>query len=268
MFSNRSAGDFSPPTRYVIVAASRSGSTSAVMRLSSPSASTFSSQASRSLALAPRAIGLASVFARCGSPSAASTLTLMSIPLSRLVLLPNGRSLARFEARRIRVGVTARRQGTKGRGPGKSGQEKPAKKKPGASAGRCSLVNAARRSEAGHDALKAQEMGERFELAALVVAKAHHQRVASGFEPLDIDLAHIDRGHAAPALRRLLAVLHLAQFGLDRGPIALLLRRQGESLLDAGNLRIVEHVVGPRLGGRLGHCGGQRHFGGRRSRSR
>src|SRR5262245_66060755 len=96
----------------------------------------------------------------------------------------------------------------------------------------------ARRSESRHDALQAQEMGERFELAALVVAKAHHQRVASGLESLDIDLAHVDRGHAAPSLRRLLAVLHLAQFGLDRGPIALLLRRQGESLLDAGDLLI------------------------------
>src|SRR5262245_22330860 len=244
MFSNRSAGDFSPPTRYVIVAASRSGSTSAVMRLSSPSASTFSSQASRSLALAPRAIVLASGFARCGSPSAAPTLTLMSIPVSRLVLLPKGRSLARFEARRIRVGVTARRQGTNERARAKkkrlrkSGQEKARR------VGRALRARgAARRSEAGHDALKAQKMGERFELAALVVAKAHHQRVASGFEPLDIDLAHVDRGHAAPTLRRLFAVLHLAQFGLDCGPIALLLRRQGESLLDAGDLRIVEHVI-------------------------
>src|SRR5262249_43639540 len=235
--------------RYVIVAASRSGSTSAVMRLSSPSASTFSSQASRSLALAPRAIFLASVFARCGSPSAAPTLTLMSIPVSRLVLLPNGRSLARFEARRIRVGVTAGRQGARRRGPRKSGQEKARR------VGRALRARgAARRSEAGHDALKAQKMGERFELAALVVAKAHHQRVASGLESLDIDLAHVDRGHAAPSLRRLLAVLHLAQFGLDCGPIALLLRRQGESLLDAGDLRIVEHVVGARLG-RLGRCG-------------
>src|SRR4029450_2122666 len=51
MFSNKSAGDLLLPTRYVMVAASRSGSTSAVMRLSSPIASTFSSQASRSLAL-------------------------------------------------------------------------------------------------------------------------------------------------------------------------------------------------------------------------
>src|SRR5262245_14271788 len=255
MFSNSSAGDFSPPTRYVIVAASRSGSTSAVMRLSSPSASPFSGQASRSLALAPRAIVLASVFARCGSPSAAPTLTLMSIPVSRLVLLPNGRSLARFKARRIRVGVTARRQGSeraraKKKRPRKNGQEKARR------VGRALLArDGARRSEAGHDALKAQEMGERFELAALVVAKAHHQRVASGFETLDIDLAHIDRGHAAPTLRRLFAVLHLAQFGLDCGPIALLLRRQGESLLDAGDLRIVEHVIGARLG-RLGRCGG------------
>src|SRR5262249_61388379 len=112
----------------------------AVLRLSSPSASTFSSQASRSLALAPRAIVLASVFARCGSPSAAPTLTLMSIPVSRLVPLPNGRSLARFEARRIHLGVTERLRETKGRGPRKSGQEKTAKKKPGALAGRFALV--------------------------------------------------------------------------------------------------------------------------------
>src|SRR5262249_755937 len=48
MFSNSSAGLFSLPTRYVMVAASRSGSTCAVMRLSSPICSTFSSQASRS----------------------------------------------------------------------------------------------------------------------------------------------------------------------------------------------------------------------------
>src|SRR5262245_16319725 len=237
MFSNRSAGDFSPPTRYVIVAASRSGSTSAVMRLSSPSASTFSSQASRSLELAPRAIVLASGFARCGSPSAAPTVTLMSICVSRLVLLPIGRSLARFEARRIRVGVTAHQQGTKERG----------KKKPGASAGRGSLVMRRGRSEARHDALEAQEMGERFELLPLVVAKAHHQRVAGGFESLEIDLAHVDRRHAAAVRRRFFAVFHLAQFGLDRGPIALLLRRQIEPFLDAGDLRIVEHVVRARL---------------------
>src|SRR4029077_17619427 len=54
MFSNSSAGDFSLPTRYVMVAASRSGSTCAVMRLSSPICSTLSSQASRSLAFGAR----------------------------------------------------------------------------------------------------------------------------------------------------------------------------------------------------------------------
>src|ERR1700675_722840 len=52
-----------------MVAASRSGSTWAVMRLSSPSASTFSSQRSRSLALAARgglADGLAASPSLCG----------------------------------------------------------------------------------------------------------------------------------------------------------------------------------------------------------
>src|SRR5262245_50821973 len=81
MFSNRSAGDLLLPTRYVMVAASRSGSTSAVMRLSSPRASTFSSQRSRSLALAARggsATGLAA------SPSLFGLIvTLMSMVLLR-----------------------------------------------------------------------------------------------------------------------------------------------------------------------------------------
>src|SRR5262249_61510191 len=79
-----------------------------------PSAATFPSHASRSLELAPRAIVLASAFARCGSPPAAPTGTLMSIPISRLVLLPIGRSLARFEARRIRVGVRRAGKGREG----------------------------------------------------------------------------------------------------------------------------------------------------------
>src|ERR1051325_1816953 len=63
-----------------MVAASRSGSTSAVMRLSSPSASTFSSQASRSLLLGLP--GRASVWASRCAGSAAPTLTLISMTLS------------------------------------------------------------------------------------------------------------------------------------------------------------------------------------------
>src|SRR5215475_10017424 len=74
-----------------MVAASRSGSTSAMMRLSSPSASAFSSQASRSLELAPRVAFRGSAFASCAS-AAAPTLTLMSIPVSRSVAVE--RSLA------------------------------------------------------------------------------------------------------------------------------------------------------------------------------
>jgi hypothetical protein len=85
MFSNRSAGDLLLPTRYVMVAASRSGSTSAVMRLSSPRASTFSSQASRSLALTARGDG-AVVLATglTASPSLFGLIvTLMSMVLLR-----------------------------------------------------------------------------------------------------------------------------------------------------------------------------------------
>src|SRR5262249_55888121 len=75
MFSNKSAGLFSWPTRYVMVAASRLGSTSAVMRLSSPIASTFCSQTSRSLELDGRATVLDG-----GSCSRAfGMLTLMSM---------------------------------------------------------------------------------------------------------------------------------------------------------------------------------------------
>src|SRR5262249_9816688 len=54
----------------------------------------------------------------------------MPSPVSRFVRFPKGRSLGRLGAGGIGGGGTARRQGTKGR----------SKKKPGASAGRCSLL--------------------------------------------------------------------------------------------------------------------------------
>src|SRR5262245_509103 len=119
-------------------------------------------------------------------------------------------------------------------------------KRPAAEAGRCSIGMMTERLEAGHHALETEQMGERFKLPPLVVAEAHDQRKPSRFESFDIHLAHVDRSRAIAALR--LGVLHLAQFGFDRRPIALLLRRQVEPSLDAGELRIVEHRIGTRLG--------------------
>src|SRR5579859_5036132 len=78
MFSNNKAGLFSLPARYVMVAASRSGSTSALMRLSSPMASTLASHSSRSLALRLRAGTVTDSFA-ASRFSAVPTLTLMSM---------------------------------------------------------------------------------------------------------------------------------------------------------------------------------------------
>src|SRR3954464_13717297 len=62
------------------------------MRLSSPSASTFSSQASRSLELAPRTIFLTAGFAGCRSSPAAPTVTPISMALSRVVLCTRPKS--------------------------------------------------------------------------------------------------------------------------------------------------------------------------------
>src|SRR5262249_34519137 len=77
MFSNSSAGLFSLPTRYVMVAASRSGSTCAVMRLSSPICSTLSSQASRSLEFGARS--RPSAGAAVVAPPSGLTVTFMSM---------------------------------------------------------------------------------------------------------------------------------------------------------------------------------------------
>src|SRR5947209_6934256 len=70
-----------------MVAASRSGSTSAVMRLSSPSAATFSSQASRSLELGARALRESSALSAT-RVDAGCTLTFMSMGGLSLLLLP------------------------------------------------------------------------------------------------------------------------------------------------------------------------------------
>src|SRR5438034_10653240 len=69
-------------------------------------------------------------------------------------------------------------------------------------------------SEAGHHALKAKQMGERFKFAPLVVTEAHDQREPRGFEAFDIHPAHVDGCRAAVTLR-LPRIFHLAQFGLD-----------------------------------------------------
>src|SRR6476620_11909923 len=192
------------------------------MRLSSPSASAFSSQASRSLELAPRVAFRGSAFAGCAS-AAAPTLTLMSIPVSRSVAVE--RSLACFAARSI---PSARANARQRKSPAQT---------PGAIA-----WNATDRLEARHHGLETQQVGQRLKFPPLVVAEAHDQRKTRRFESFDIHLAHVDRSRATAALR--LGVLHLAQFGFDRRPIALLLRRQVEPSLDAGELRIVEHRIG------------------------
>src|SRR5690242_5264451 len=71
-------------------------------------------------------------------------------------------------------------------------------------------------SESRHHIVEAEQMNERLELAPLLVAEAHDHRKARRLESIDIDLAHVDRGHFG-ALRRLavgsLAVFHLAQLG-------------------------------------------------------
>src|SRR6516225_3803440 len=175
-----------------MAAASRSGSTSAVMRLSSPSFSTFSSQASRSLALAPRAAFRASAFAGCGS-AAAPTLTLMSMSVSRSfagqpkssALYDRGNTAGPRALERSRAKTKARRKGR-------------AKLDRGAT----------ERLEARHHALETEQVGERFKFPPLVVAKAHDQGEPRRFEPFDIHLAHVDRGRAAAVLR-FPRVLHL-----------------------------------------------------------
>lgn len=75
-------------------------------------------------------------------------------------------------------------------------------------------------------------MGERLELSPLVIIEAHHQRVSGGLEPLDIHLAHVHRG----CLRAIPLVFHFAQLGRHSGPIPLLLGREIEPALDAGDL--------------------------------
>src|SRR5262249_44452914 len=136
------------------------------MRLSSPSASTFSSQVSRSLALAPRMVVLAPARASSCPLPAAPTGTLISMLHLPLCCLDGW--------------------------PKSSGARS---KKPGTSAG-LEWLDCDSRSDARHHALEAQEMGERPKLAALVVAEAHDQRIAGGLEALDVDLDHVDRRSA------------------------------------------------------------------------
>src|SRR5271157_2803975 len=193
-----------------MVAASRSGSTGALMRLSSPSASTFSSQASRSLLLTLRAGPLALASAGRWSRLAAPPVTLIS--MGRLPLV------AYTLQDRLRLRAT----------------KSPARR-PGPSWG------TTQQSEGRHHAFQSKKMSERVELATLVIAEAHDQREAGGFEPLYIYLAHVDSRRAG-ALRRFL-IFHLAQLGLNCGPITLLVRRQIEPSLDAGDLRVIEHGI-------------------------
>src|SRR5712671_1292014 len=62
-------------------------------------------------------------------------------------------------------------------------------------------------SDARHHVFQPQKMCKRFELAPLIVAEAHDQREAGGLEPVDVDLAHVDRRGAGAALAFL--VFHL-----------------------------------------------------------
>src|SRR5215472_15967160 len=84
-----------------MVAASRSGSTSVVIRLSSPSASTFSSQASRSLELAGRGVLPTGAWVVGRSLFSGLIETLISMFVSRLrlvFLFPAKRSSLSIEA--------------------------------------------------------------------------------------------------------------------------------------------------------------------------
>src|SRR5262245_65096139 len=150
------------------------------MRLSSPSASTFSNQVSRSLALAPRMVVFASARAlSCPLPVAptGTLISMLHLPFRCLDGWP------KFSGARS--------------------------KKPGTSAG-LEWLSCDSRSDARHHALEAQEMGERPKLAPLVVAEAHNQRIAGRLEALDVHLAHVDRGSAGGACGRPLGVFHLA----------------------------------------------------------
>src|SRR5262249_27608688 len=144
-------------------------------------------------------------------------------------LLPVSRSLARFTTGGIPPAGALSSDSARQQKPGTKGRAKLAR-------------DATERLEARHHALETEQVGERFKLPPLVVAKAHDQGKPRRFEPFDIHLAHVDRGRAAAVLR-FPRVLHLAQFGLDRWPIALLVRRQIESPLDARKLRLVEDRV-------------------------
>src|SRR5262249_29017534 len=161
----------------------------------SPSFSTFSSQASRSLALAPRAAFRASAFAGCGS-AAAPTLTLMSMSVSRSfagqpkssALYDRGNTAGPRALERSRAKTKARRRRATKKSPatgaGPSG--------PGAQRGREAPPPPAREPGRG---------GGFFIPPPLVVAKAHDQGEPRRFEPFDIHLAHVDRGRAAAVLR-------------------------------------------------------------------
>src|SRR5215471_16217532 len=117
---------------------------------------------------------------------------------------------------------------------GRGGQTKGPAQRPGPS-----ITTAASGSDSRHHVLEAEQVGQRLELAPLIIAEAHHQREAGRLEPFDVNLADIDRGEPRALALAVLPVFHLAQLGLDRRPIAFLLRREVEPPLDAGDLRIV-----------------------------
>src|SRR5947209_2267328 len=72
-----------------------------------------------------------------------------------------------------------------------------AKKKPGKQAGLSHQGRFNWKSESRHHALEPEQMRERLELTPLLVAEAHDQREARRLEAVDVDLAHVDGGHAS-----------------------------------------------------------------------
>src|SRR5215475_3946413 len=106
--------------------------------------------------------------------------------------------------------------------------------------------------------LQAHGAGEPARLALLILAQAHDERPGGQVEPLCLVGAEYNR-RLAPArlLSRDLAD-DVAQLGLDRSPILLLVGREIERSLDLGDLRQAERSVEARHDDRLPGGGGRR----------
>src|SRR2546430_3926920 len=65
-------------------------------------------------------------------------------------------------------------------------------------AGRQLVARLPRKSEVRQHLFQPEQMGKRFEFLALVIIEAHDQGKARGFEPLDVDFAHVDCRVAFP----------------------------------------------------------------------